>query len=117
MRIDLLHVSALQEVRGQYREFLLEVARGAEHSRTGRSIPPLVLKELARAEEGKSEELETLRLKNILLRREREGEEGGGLLWAKERERERRGGAGEAPVWHPAPQPIPPLEFLTRIHA
>lgn len=56
------------EVRNGYREFAMEVARGAEHSRTGRSIPGLVLRDMEAADMEKTDELEGLRLKHILLR-------------------------------------------------
>lgn len=57
------------EIRAGYRRFAMEVARGAEHSRTGRPIPLAVLRDLESEDLGKTEELEALRLKHILYRR------------------------------------------------
>ncbi|CAN0075508.1 unnamed protein product, partial [Ectocarpus sp. 13 AM-2016] len=56
------------EIADSFREFKREIARTAEHSRTGKAIPKGVISQFEAAEAKKDREIEKVRLKNINLR-------------------------------------------------
>ncbi|CAM9317093.1 unnamed protein product [Ectocarpus sp. 12 AP-2014] len=57
-----------REIADSFREFKREIARTAEHSRTGKAIPKGVISQFEAAEAKKDREIEKVRLKNINLR-------------------------------------------------
>eukprot|EP00903_Cladosiphon_okamuranus_P011055 g10437.t1 len=57
-----------REIAESFREFKREIARTAEHSRTGKAIPKGVISQFEAAEAKKDREIEKVRLKNINLR-------------------------------------------------
>ncbi|CAN0439426.1 unnamed protein product [Ectocarpus sp. 12 AP-2014] len=57
-----------REIADSFREFKREIARTAEHSRTGKAIPKGVISQFEATEAKKDREIEKVRLKNINLR-------------------------------------------------